>query len=140
MSRVGLLEDNAIIARLAATMLGYMGHEVTIYEHPSECLDALHLADAYRGSPARSTQSRITLPVELLILDLHLPEIDGLHVLELLRTQAHTESLPLVFCTAATDFELRQAFKIAPKAWLVEKPFKMEALLSAVSSALDKDG
>ena len=140
MSRVGLLEDNAIIARLAATMLSYVGHEVTIYEHPSECLDALHLADAFHGSPARPTQSRIALPVELLILDLHLPEIDGFHVLELLRTQPHTQSLPLVFCTAATDFELRQALKIAPKAWLVEKPFKMEALLSAVSSALDKDG
>ena len=139
MSRVGLLEDNAIIARLAATMLSYVGHEVTIYEHPSECLDALHLADAYRGaSPARPTLTRITLPVELLILDLHLPEINGFHVLELLCTQPHTRSLPLVFCTAATDFELRQAFKIAPKAWLVEKPFKMDALVSAVSSALDK--
>ena len=139
MSRVGLLEDNAIIARLAATMLSYMGHEVTIYEHPSACLDALHLADVYRGSPAHSMQSRISLPIELLILDLHLPEIDGFHVLELLRTQAHTKSLPLVFCTAATDLELRQAFKIAPKAWLVEKPFKMDTLLSAVSSALDKN-
>ena len=66
MSRVGLLEDNAIIARLAATMLTYVGHVVTIYEHPSECLDALHLADAYRGtSPARPTLTRVTLPVEL---------------------------------------------------------------------------
>jgi CheY-like chemotaxis protein len=139
MSRVGLLEDNAIIARLAATMLTYAGHEVVIYEHPSECLDALHLADTHRGATtARTTLTRFTLPVELLILDLHLPEIDGFHILELLRSQPHTQSLPLVFCTAATDFELRQAFKIAPQACLVEKPFKMDALVNAVSSALDK--
>ena len=139
MSRVGLLEDNAIIARLAATMLTYVGHEVTIYEHPSECLDALHLADAYRGSStARPTMNRNTLPVELLILDLHLPEIDGFHILKLLRSQPHTQSLPLIFCTAATDLELRQAFKIAPQACLVEKPFKMDVLVNAVSTALDK--
>ena len=139
MSRVGLLEDNAIIARLAATMLTYVGHLVTIYEHPSECLDALHLADAYRGTTtALSSRTRVTLPVELLILDLHLPEIDGFHILELLRSQPHTRALPLVFCTAATDFELRQAFKIAPQASLVEKPFKMDTLVNAVSSALDK--
>jgi CheY-like chemotaxis protein len=139
MSRVGLLEDNAIIARLAATMLSYVGHEVTIYEHPSECLDAFSLTDTYRAtSSSLPTLTKVSLPVELLILDLHLPEIDGLHVLELLRSHPHTQSLPLVFCTAATEHELQRAFKIAPQAALVEKPFKMDALVSAVSSALDR--
>lgn len=139
MSRVGLLEDNAIIARLAATMLSYVGHEVTIYEHPSECLDAFSLTGTYREiSSSLPTLTKVSLPVELLILDLHLPEIDGLHVLELLRSHPHTQSLPLVFCTAATDHELQRAFKIAPQAALVEKPFKMDALVRAVSSALDR--
>ena len=137
MSRVGLLEDNAIIARLASTMLTYVGHEVTIYEHPSDCLDALHLTDAYRGvKSSLLTPTRAALPVELLILDLHLPEINGLRILELLRSQPHTQSMPLVFCTAATAHELQQALRLAPKAWLVEKPFRMEVLVNAVSSAL----
>jgi CheY-like chemotaxis protein len=139
MSRVGLLEDNTTIARLAAIMLSYVGHEVTIYEHPSDCLDALHLAEVYRGAPASlPSRTRIALPVELLILDLHLPEIDGFHMLELLRSQPHTQSLPLIFCTAATDNELKLAFQLAPRAWLVEKPFRMDQLVSAVTSALDE--
>lgn len=135
MSRVGLLEDNPTIARLAATMLTYVGHDVTIYDRPSQCLNAFHLADTYRGAPV-PTLTKTTLPVELLILDLHLPEINGLHIIELLRSQPHTQSLPLVFCTAATEHILRQAFRLAPQAWLVEKPFRMDQLVNAVSSAL----
>ena len=34
MARVGLLEDNARIARLCVTMLQFAGHSVELYEHP----------------------------------------------------------------------------------------------------------
>jgi len=139
MSRLGLLEDNDTIARLTATMLTYAGHDVTIYPHPSDCLEALFLTNAYQNNPSSlPTLTRITLPVELLILDLYLPEINGLHILELLRSQPHTRSLPLIFFTAATNPIIQQAFQLAPNASLVEKPFKMDQLVSAVISALDK--
>jgi CheY-like chemotaxis protein len=139
MSRLGLLEDNATIARLAATMLTYVGHEVIVYEHPADCLKALALPDEC-GSASSPTPAltRATLPVELLILDLHLPEINSLSIIELLRSQPHTKSLPLVFCTAATDHVLQQAFQLAPQAWLVEKPFKMDELVKTVTSALQE--
>lgn len=136
MAHVGLLEDNAIIARLAATMLNHVGHTVTIYERPSMCLEALNLLEQRKLTPRFHSPLTLELPFELLILDLHLPEVGGLHILELLRTHAHTSKLPLVFCTAATERELDLAFRLAPHASLVEKPFKMETLVSAVSSAL----
>lgn len=139
MAHVGLLEDNAIIARLAATMLNHVGHTVTIYERPSMCLEALNLLDQRRLTPCFHSQLTLELPFELLILDLHLPEVGGLHILELLRAHAHTCKLPLVFCTAATERELDLAFRLAPHASLVEKPFKMETLVSAVSSALQSN-
>ena len=76
------------------------------------------------------------LPVELLILDLHLPDIGGFQILELIQNNYHTRSLPLIFCTAATAHEIDYALRLAPQAYLIEKPFKMEALLSAVSNIL----
>jgi CheY-like chemotaxis protein len=137
MARVGLLEDNSTIARLATTMLHHVGHQVTIYEHSIECLAALSLTNAPNVVRCtREPTTNITLPVELLILDLHLPEIGGLHILKLLQEHPHTRSLPLIFCTAATEREIAIAFRLAPQARLVEKPFKMQALLSAVSHVL----
>src|SRR5437764_15395972 len=41
MAQVGLLEDNARIARLCATLLQYAGHQVTVYDTPQQCLHAL---------------------------------------------------------------------------------------------------
>ena len=34
MARIGLLEDNSRIAKLCVTMLGYAGHDVTVYSDP----------------------------------------------------------------------------------------------------------
>lgn len=139
MARVGLLEDNPVIARLAATMLNYTGHQVTIYEHPRDCLNALSLTKTNLRNnlpPLHVPDEEIMLPVELLILDLHLPDIGGFQILELIQSNQHTRSLPLIFCTAATAREIDYALRLAPQAYLIEKPFKMETLLAAVSRIL----
>ncbi len=139
MAEVGLLEDNARIAKLCATMLQYAGHHVTIYEHPYACLSALlpqsPVQDgAYSSSSPSHTQP--SLPVDVLILDLHLPDIDGVEVLCRLASHPHTRSLPLIFCTAATPTEIARALRVAPRAAFVEKPFKMQSLTTAVAKAL----
>ncbi len=138
MAQVGLLEDNVRIAKLCATMLNYAGHQVTIYEHPKECLQALLPVERVPGSIQSLQEARNdrSLPVEVLILDLHLPDIDGVEVLRHLQAHPRTQSLPLIFCTAAADAEIARAFSIAPRASLVEKPFKLQTLISAISAVL----
>jgi CheY-like chemotaxis protein len=142
MAHVGLLEDNSRIAKLCVTMLNLAGHEVTLYEHAEECLDALFKVEmTYYSSGAQALQepmkvSRSNLPVEVLILDLHLPDMNGFEVLHHLQSHPNTRSLPLIFCTAATDTEVQQALSIAPSACVVWKPFKLQALTSAISKAL----
>ncbi|MBV9616950.1 MAG: response regulator [Ktedonobacteraceae bacterium] len=135
MAQVGLLEDNTRIARLCATMLQYAGHDVTIYEHPRECLRALLISSDYRHEMYTSALSG-ALPVDLLMLDLHLPDINGMEVLRYLRSHSHTKSLPLIFCTAAPPSEIAQALSIAPEASLIEKPFTFQELISTVTDVL----
>jgi CheY-like chemotaxis protein len=140
MARVGLLEDNFRIAKLCVTMLKLAGHEVTLYERAGECLDALFTAAAATNATQLLQESlkasRPSLPVEVLILDLHLADMNGFEVLHYLQAHPSTQSLPLIFCTAATDSEVRQALSIAPHACVVWKPFKLQALTSAISEAL----
>jgi CheY-like chemotaxis protein len=140
MAQVGLLEDNTRIAGLCATMLQYAGHQVTIYEHPRECLQALLPSKApYNGSEQnvhKFTSPSLPLPVDVLILDLHLPEIDGIEVLHHLLASPTTKSLPLIFCTAATPYEISRALSLAPHASFIEKPFTFRDLTSAITNVL----
>ena len=142
MACIGLLEDNSRIAKLCVTMLNLAVHEVILYEHAEECLNALFAVPVeYKGIEAQLFQepmktSRPNLPVEVLVLDLHLPDMNGFELLHHLQAHPNTRFLPLIFCTAATENEVQQALSIAPRAWVVWKPFKLQALTSAVTEAL----
>ncbi len=139
MVHVGLLEDNARIARLSATMLQYTGHQVTIYEHPLECLQAL-LPFKIRDKDIAHTDELIVpahLPIDLLILDLHLPDITGMEVIHYLLSHPRTRYMPLVLCTAASRQEISHAMNLVPHASFVEKPFKLETLTTAITKALN---
>ncbi len=140
MAQVGLLEDNPRIAKLCATLLQFAGHEVTIYETSKKCLQALlqgaPLPDGLSTSLLGSARTH-PLPVEVLIMDLSLPDIDGIDVLRYLTSHSHTQTLPLILCTAATNSELVKARCVAPLAGIVEKPFRLQTLVSAISTALE---
>src|SRR5438105_12599756 len=104
MALVGLLEDNDRIAKLCATFLHFAGHQVIIYDNPLDCLQALF---SQRRSQKNSfstleTAGLSSLPVEVLILDLSLPDINGIEVLRYLTSHPHTQSLPLTIYTAAS--------------------------------------
>jgi len=139
MAQVGLLEDNMRIANLCATMLQYAGHQVTVYRHPRECLDALLLEPIMSESRLyihKAIPSQV-LPVDVLILDLNLPDIPGLEVVNSLRANPRTQFLPLIFCTAASSPEILRALRVAPSASFIEKPFTFQQLTSTITSALN---
>ncbi|MBA2286398.1 MAG: response regulator [Ktedonobacteraceae bacterium] len=138
MAQIGLLEDNARIAKLCATLLDYAGHQVTLYKHPDECLQALLPAQvAYdHFAPTYAAPAVLALPIDVLILDLYMPGISGIEVLQKLRAHPQTHTLPLILCTAATPAEIARALNLAPQAIVVEKPFKLQTLTSAITTSL----
>ena len=140
MAIVGLLEDNDRIAKLCATFLHFAGHQVTRYDTSLKCLRALFSYSQSQDNVLSSQESagKSSLPVEVLILDLSLPDINGIEVLRYLTTHPHTQSLPLIVCTASTGSDIAKARLIAPHAGIVEKPFKLQTLVSAISTALER--
>ncbi len=144
MAQIGLLEDNIRIAKLCTTMLQYAGHQVTVYAHPRDCLcmllaSSLPLLMSEDQLAQKESTFPASLPIDVLILDLHLPDIDGIEVLYLLRSHDRTASLPLIFCTAASPSEITSALRIAPMAGIVEKPFTFRDLTSAITHALSSE-
>ena len=135
MAQVGLLEDNSRIAKLCATILQYAGHQVFVYEHPQVCLDALLPTVLPRGNKQGSVAPS-SPPVDVLILDLHLPDIAGIDVLRSLSSHPSTQSLPLICCSAASSAEISNVLSIAPSVFFIEKPFTYQDLVSAVSNVL----
>ena len=81
-----LLEDDSAIRELVVYTLCSTGLEATGFAAPSEFYDAMERA----------------LP-ELLILDIMLPEEDGLSILRRLRASPRTEHLPVMMLTARSS-------------------------------------
>ena len=72
----------------------------------------------------------------MLILDIMLPEEDGIHILDRLRSQSQTEKLPIIMLTAKTS-EFDQVYGLNHGADdYVAKPFGMMALIARVKALL----
>lgn len=100
-----------------------------------------------RGLPdARFTQAasgleaieRLSLSsFDLVILDLNMPDITGIEVLEFVRAQDKLRTLPIVVVTTRGDEESRSAALTAGASSFMTKPFTPEAIAAEANRLLD---
>ena len=84
-----ILEDDASIRKLVVYTLQSQGMEAQGFDRPSQFWEAME-----KGSP------------ELVLLDIMLPEEDGLQVLKRLRSMPATKTLPVIMLTAkSTEYD-----------------------------------
>jgi DNA-binding response OmpR family regulator len=99
-----LVEDHAALAGLYAIGLEGEGYVVTV---APDGLTALKLARA--DEP------------DLIVLDIGLPELDGLGVLELLRAGSQTQAIPVLVFSSCDDPEtVRRAFELGATDYLLK--------------------
>jgi CheY-like chemotaxis protein len=115
--RVLLAEDNPVNRLIVGAMLNRLGAEVV---------------EAEDGARAVQVASRATPTLHAVLMDLHMPEIDGLEATRLLRAQAHTSHLPIFALSAAVlDAERAQAHAAGMNGF-VAKPASEADLLRAL--------
>ncbi len=75
-------------------------------------------------------------PPDLILLDLHLPDIGGDEVMRRLRLEAGTREVPVVVLSAdATPSQITRLRQLGVREYLT-KPFRIRELLAAIDSAL----
>jgi CheY-like chemotaxis protein len=98
------------------------------------------LRDDYEVSTATNGPDALAMIEEeqpdLVLLDMMMPEMDGIEVLEEIRRMPHLASLPVIFLTGVSDrAKVREALDKGTQYYLV-KPFDCTELMNRVAAAI----
>jgi CheY-like chemotaxis protein len=122
-----LAEDNEhdIIATKRAWKKHHIANPLYIVKDGEECLDFLHHRGKY-SEPATTPRPGI------LLLDINMPKMDGLAVLEHIREDRKLRHLPVVILTSSKDEEDRlKSYNLGVNAYIV-KPVGFKNFSEAV--------
>lgn len=92
------------------------------------------------ADPEEGLRSLIDTPPDLILLDLDLPYLSGLEVLEALRSDPASQKIPVIIVTGSADEEANDRCRSIGIEGLLTKPFKGEHLIQAISRALAARG
>lgn len=118
-----LVEDNASDEKLTVLALNKTGipHDIVVRRDGAAALSYLH-QDEVQPLPA------------LVLLDLKLPFVDGLEVLERIRANGRTRSTPVVVLTASREHEdIMRSYALGANAY-VRKPVEFNELITAAKT------
>ncbi len=119
-SRILIVEDSAVIRRLIEVCLRAADLEIITRD------------DGKSGLSAVSSE----VP-DLVVLDIGLPGMDGWEVLDRIRNDNSTESIPVVVLTAHAEEESRRRANEGGADAFVTKPFQPNDFRSTVLSLLE---
>ncbi len=119
MALIYIVEDDKNIREIESIALKNSGYQVEYFEFAGEFMEALD-----RRIP------------DLLLLDIMLPDADGLQIVEKLRGKAATSKLPIIMVTAKTaEIDKVKGLDIGADDYLT-KPFGIMELISRVKALL----
>ncbi|MGH8247619.1 MAG: Hpt domain-containing response regulator, partial [Gammaproteobacteria bacterium] len=111
-------EDNPTNQKVLTKILEYAGHRVTVVDSGERVLDMLEKAD-----------------YDLIVIDMHMPEMDGIDVLKVLRYErSRSDSVPILVLTADATPEAANLCREAGADAFLTKPVESSRLLQVVQS------
>ncbi len=122
MKQIWVVDDDEEMLRAVRLMLALLGCEVTTFFNARSVVQAIldggHL--------------------DLMVLDINMPEVTGLDLLEYLRRRPDTKTLPVVMLsTESSDVMIDRARGLGADAY-VSKPVTLEELERAMNEAFEK--
>ena len=124
-----LVEDNPYDAELSirAFKKRNLANHLFTVEDGVEALDFIFCRGKY-------AQRSMTNPPKVVLLDLKLPKLNGLEVLQAIKTDPQTRSIPVGMITSsAEDPDIKAAYDLGANSYVV-KPVDFEAFVEAMSN------
>jgi CheY-like chemotaxis protein len=121
-----LVEDNPKDVELSLVALGksQLANEVVVVRDGADALDYLRCAGDYQGRAQGNPA--------VVLLDLKLPKVDGLQVLEQIKGDPHLQSIPVVILTASREEkDLLRGYRLGVNAYVV-KPVSFKEFIEAI--------
>jgi two-component system chemotaxis response regulator CheY len=103
------------------------------------CLRAIPGASFVHASTGLEAIERLSLaPFDLMVLDLNMPDVGGVEVLDFVRGQDRLRSLPVLIVTTRGDDESRDRVLRAGATAFLAKPFQPDRIIAEVRSLLPR--
>jgi CheY-like chemotaxis protein len=122
--RVLIVEDSPLVRKMYGLAFSKREHELTAAEDGLKALSAI---------------SQAQHPYDLILLDLRMPDMDGVEFIRAVRNHRGLARIPIVLTTAEPeDSDLMRQAKELGVAAIVHKPWKPQELREVVQSILHK--
>ena len=122
-----LVEDNPNDEELTLYALkkNNITNQIQVVRDGAEALEYLFCTGAY-------AHRRINEPPKVVLLDLKLPKVDGLEVLEQVKTDPRTRAIPVVVLTSSQEErDIVESYQLGVNSYIV-KPVDFEQFIEAV--------
>jgi len=120
MRKILIIEDNQIIR-----------------ENIVELLEILEYQAIKANNGKEGVHSILREKPDLILCDVHMPEMNGYQVLEFVKSKPDTASIPFVFVTSSSQkVDIKKGVLSGADSYLV-KPFQFEELENTIKSLLD---
>lgn len=112
--------------------------ESSVAQYHTALLEQAGLDAHYVTQPMMCLQRVTELKPDLVVLDMHMPQVSGLELATLLRQDSQFLLLPLVFVTADTSIRLRKTIEGLGINEILSKPVDTEAFVAACERAINE--
>jgi CheY-like chemotaxis protein len=120
--RILLAEDDPSVLKMTKLRLEHAGYQVVPAVDGQDALDQV----ASHG------------PVDLILLDLNMPKLDGLQVCQRLKANAETAKIPVIIFSASETYQAKMTdlcLELGANDWIA-KPFRSQELLGKIQQVI----
>lgn len=104
-----IVDDNPNNLKILGTMLETIGFNVRVAKSGEECLKSISASKP-----------------DIILLDIHMPGMDGYSICKIIKSDSDLEDIPVIFISALTEeFQKTQAFEVGGVDYIV-KPFELK--------------